>query len=266
VNPSERVDLIPKTSPSITKSQAGFSLIEVVITVAILMTLTIAVAVMMRNGFDVRQGLSDRARVLHRLTVGMEKIGNDLQHTIYVSTRDGDRNGIDRTVKTLFKVEKSGVNGDKLSLTTMTHQPILANSYESDLTMVVYALKDSKTAPGRQDLYRAETPVIPLDIKEEPSMRVLAAGVKSFTVECWNGDRWSKDGWDTSRSETRGLIPRLVKITIEAYVQDRFEGDSQDPTQADQLTEKINSVIYLTRAIEFAEIKERDKNIKWGTL
>lgn len=255
-----------QSAQSHTEGQAGFSLIEVVITVAILMTLTIAVAVMMRNGFDVRQGLSDRARVLHRLTVSMEKIGNDLQHTIYVSTRDGDRNGIDRTVKTLFKVEKSGVNGDKLWFTTMTHQPLLANSYESDLTMVVYALKDSKTAPGRQDLYRAETPVIPLDIKEEPTMRVLASGVKSFTVECWNGDRWSKDGWDTNRSETRGLIPRLVKITIEAYVQDRFDGDGQDPSQADLQTEKINSVIYLTRAVEFAEIKERDKNIKWGTL
>ncbi len=255
-----------KLSQPVTNAQAGFSLIEVVITVAILMTLTIAVAVMMRNGFDVRQGLSDRARVLHRLTVSMEKIGNDLQHTIFVSTKDGDRNGIDRTVKTVFKVEKSGVNGDKLWFTTMTHQPLLANAYESDLTMVVYTLKDSKTAAGRQDLYRAETPVIPLDVKEEPTMRLLASGVKSFTVECWNGDRWSKDAWDTGRSETRGLIPRLVKITIEAYVQDRFDGDGQDQASADLQTEKINSVIYLTRSEEFAEIKDRDKNIKWGTL
>ena len=248
------------------KAESGFSLIEVVITIAILMTLTVAVAMMMRNGFDVRQGLSDKARVMHRLTVSMEKIGNDLQHTYYVSPRDGDRNGIDRTVKTLFKVEKSGVNGDKLGLTTMTHQPMLANAYESDLTMVVYQLKDSKTAPGRQDLYRAETPVIPLDIKEDPAPRVLASGVKSFTVECWNGDRWSKDGWDTSRSETRNLIPRLVRVTVEAYVMDRFDGDSQDPAVADIATEKINTVIYLTRSIDFAELKERDKNIRWGAL
>ena len=246
--------------------QRGFSLIEVVITIAILMTLTVAVAMMMRNGFDIRQGLSDKARVIHRLTVSMEKIANDLQHAIYISPRDGDRNGIDRTVKTVFKVEKSGINGDKLWFMTMTHRPILANSYESDLTMVVYQLKDSKSAAGRQDLYRAETPVIPIDIKEEPPGHLLAANVKSFVIECWTGERWSKDGWDTGRGETRNLIPRLVRITIEAFVRDREDGDGQDSSAVDQGTEKLSSVIYLTRAGEFAELKEPDKNIKWGTL
>jgi hypothetical protein len=221
---------------------------------------------MLRNGFDIRQGLSDKARAIHRLTVSMEKLGNDLQHAFYVSPKEGDRNGIDRTMKTIFKVEKSDINGDKLWFTTMTHRPMLTNVYESEFTMVVYQLKDSKTAPGRHDLFRAETPVVPLDIKEEPASRLLASGIKSFTVECWTGDRWSKDGWDTGRSDTRNLLPRMVRVTVEAYVHDRVDGDGQDPAIADQQTEKINSVIYVNRGSEFSEIKERDKNIRWSAM
>jgi len=244
--------------------QAGFSLLEVVITIGILMTLTIGVASMLKSGFEVREGLGERAKTLHRLSVVVGRLSDDLQHAFLVSQKDQIRGGIDRNMKTVFRLEKS--LGDKLSLTTMTHRPLQISANESEFTFVVYQLKDSKEAPGRKDLYRAETPVVPLDLKEEPPTKLLARGIKTFSLECWTGDRWSKDAWDSARSDTRNIMPKMVRLTIEAYLHERSGIQGSDATTLDDAVMAINTVVFLNNAIDFVEMKEPDKSIRWGAL
>lgn len=244
--------------------QSGFSLIEVVITVGILMTLTIAVASMLKAGFDVKEGLSQKSKVVHRMSVAMAKMADDVQHAFFVSAKDVAKNGIGRTMKTVFKIDKVSA-GDKLSLTTKTHRALVAGAAESELTYVIYELRDAKDAPGRKDLYRAETPFIPSDLKEEPPMRLLARNIKTLTVEPWTGERWSKDYWDTGRGDTRNRLPKMVRITLEAWTNDRKQDDGQDES-IDQLTDKMQTVVYLEDSWEYTELKEQDKSIKWGAL
>ncbi len=100
------------------KKDAGFSLLEIVITIGILMSLTIAVASMLRSGFDVKAGLSQKSKVSHRLSVAMQRVANDIQHSFFVSTKSSHKNGIGRQMKTIFKIDKIGAKGDKLLLTT----------------------------------------------------------------------------------------------------------------------------------------------------
>lgn len=247
------------------EKSAGFTLIEVVITVAILMSLTIAIASMLKSGFEVKAGLSEKAAMLHRLSVSMDKIAKDVQFTYYVSLKDADRNGIDRKMKTVFKIDK-GSPGDKLSLTTKTHQAIRSGAAESEFTYVVYDLKDSKDQPGRKDLYRAETPAIPLDLKDEPPMRLLAKNIKALTLEYWRGDDWAKsDYWDTGRGESRNALPKLVRITIEAYLHDAKEGDQRDEA-TDGATDKLTTVVYVEESGPYAELKQQAKSVKWSAL
>jgi len=245
-------------------SESGFSLLEVVITIAILMTLTVGVASMLKAGFEVREGLGERAKTLHRLSVAVSKLSDDLQHAFLVSQKDQIRGGIDRNMKTVFRLEKS--LGDKLSMTTMTHRALQISAYESEFTFVVYQLKESKDAPGRKDLCRAETPVIPLDLKEEPPTTLLAHGIKTFTLEAWTGDRWSKDAWDSARSETRNIMPKMVRVTIEAYLHDRAGAQGSDVAGLDEAVLTINTVVYLNGATDFVEMKEPDKSMRWGAL
>ncbi len=244
--------------------QNGFTLIEVVITVAILMSLTIAIASMLKSGFEVKAGLSEKAAMNHRLAVVMDKLANDIQLTFYVSLRDADKNGIDRTMKTVFRIEK-GPAGDKIALTTKTHQSIRAGANEAEFTYVVYDLRDSTTAPGRKDLYRAETPVIPLDLKEEPPMRLLARNIKAVVVEPWDGAKWSKDYWDTNRGDTRNILPKMVKITVEAWLHDAREGDEHDEA-TDAATDKLVTAVYIEEAFPYAEINQGAKTVRWSAL
>lgn len=243
----------------------GFTLIEVVITVAILMSLTIAIASMLKSGFEVKSGLSEKAAMLHRLSVAMDKIAKDVQFTFYVSLKDADKNGIDRKMKTVFKIEK-GSPGDKLTLTTKTHQAIRSGAAESEFTYVIYDLKDSQDQPGRKDLYRAETPAIPLDLKDEPPMRLLAKNIKAVTYEFWRGDEWVKnDYWDTGRGETRNILPKLVKITVEAYLHEAKEGDVRDES-TDAATDKLSTVVYIEDSAPYPELKQGAKTVKWSTM
>ncbi len=240
--------------------QSGFYQIEVVISIGILMSLTVAVASMLRSGFDVKAGLSARAKVIHRLTVVMAKVGEDIEHTFFVSTKDTAKNGISRRTKGQFRIEKS--SGDKLFLTTKTHKTIIAGKFESDLTFVVYELKESKTTPGQKALYRDETPYIPEDMKEEPPLRLLADDIKNITFECWDGDKWTKEPWDTGRGDWRNKLPRLVRVTVEAWARDFEEGVAEDQ----QPTEMMMSVFYLSESWEYAELKEPAKTVKWDAL
>jgi type II secretion system protein J len=247
------------------REQSGFTLIEVVITVAILMSLTIAIASMLRSGFEVKTGLSEKAAMLHRLSVVMDKVARDVQFAFYVSLKDADKNGIDRKMKTIFKIDK-GSPGDKLTLTTKTHQPIRSGAPESEFTYVIYELKDSQDQPGRKDLYRAETPAIPLDLRDEPPMRLLAKNIKTLTFEFWRGDDWSRsDYWDTGRGDTRNLLPKLVRITVEAYLHDAKEGDVRDEA-TESATDKLSTVVYVEDSGPYAELKQQASSIKWSAL
>lgn len=247
------------------RGSSGFTLIEVVITVAILGTLTIAIASMLQSGFEVKAGLSQKAAMLHRLSVVMDKVAKDVQFAFYVSLKDADKNGIDRKMKTVFKIDK-GSPGDKLSLTTKTHQAIRSGANESEFTYVMYDLRDSQDQPGRKDLYRAETPAIPLDLKDEPPMRLLAKNIKAVTFEYWRGDDWAKsDYWDTGRGETRNILPKLVRITIEAFLHDAKEGDVRDEA-TEGATDKLTTVVYIEDSGPYAELKQQAKSVKWSAL
>lgn len=254
----------PVLRPGGAKRESGFSLLEVVITIGIMMSLTMAVASMLRGGFEVKEGLSQRSKVIHRLTVAMTKLSADIQEAFLVSTKDVAKNGIGRNMKTVFRIEKTG-SGDKLALTTKTHRPMQAGTHESELTYVTYELLDTKDATGRKDLYRSESPYIPADLREDQPMRLLSRGIKTMTLEFWTGERWSKDYWDTGRSDTRGRLPKLVRITLEAWSQDRLDGDGQDDT-IDQATERLQTVVYVADSWEYQELKEQDKSIKWSNF
>ena len=227
------------------------------------MSLTVAVASMLRGGFDVKAGLSSRAKVVHRLTTSLSRLSDDIEQTFFVSMASVPKNGISRRTRGIFKVEKAG-GTDKLSLTTKTHRPIVAGKYESDLTFVVYELRDSKTSPGRKSLYRGETNYIPEDFKEPPPMRLLAEDVKTFTIEYWTGERWSKDAWDSTRGDWINKIPKLVRITLEANAKDYEEGDPIPEDQ--QPTEQMMTVVLIADSWEYKELKDQDKSIKWGNL
>ena len=244
-----------------TNCRSGFSLIEVVVTIAILMSLTIAVVVMMRGAIDVRQGLSVESKITQRLNNAMEIVARDVSHAILISKNDKTRYSFDRNMKTVFKVE-SGSEVDKLMLTTLSNRPFRANSHESDQAYVVYQVSDSTDVPGRKNLYRGIMQATSKDLKEEPPMRLLARNIKRFKIIGWRGDQWLKDKWDSDRSDTANKIPRMIRVEIGTWADDPLPGDTPDPAMEDSMVE-LKTVITPPLSLGFNDVKQQVSSINW---
>lgn len=206
-----------------------------------------AVARMVRSGFDVKDALSQKTKVTHRLDVTMEFLSRDLSGAFIVSSRDTLRDGGKK--RTLFRLSKG--ESDTLAFTYVGHRPIRENAKESDISYVIYEVRESKKNPGRKHLYRGESPRVPRDFKEDVPMSVLAEDIAELHVEPWNGENFSSDGWDSTNSDTRDLLPRLVRVRVLAWEEepDLRLGKEVKPTV------QYSTVIYLPFALDYKEPK-----------
>lgn len=241
-------------------STAGFSLLEVILSISILLTLSVATTSMMKDSIAMRTELSKNSKTTHRLRVSMDRVENDLKHAYIINTQKQELNATNRTTSAIFKITQEGDNS-QLAVTTFTHQALLKNAHESDATYVVYKLMADKDAGGMQNLYRGETKVLPQDFKDEPQMRLIARAVKGFRVRAWTGDSWSKDQWDSSRSDWRNLLPQMVEVQIEGY-EDDMEGSTEGPSDSAP-TAVVKTVVYLPRSFGMKELKQRTNTPRW---
>ena len=233
---------------------------EVVLTMAFILTLSIAATNMIRSTIDKRLALSQAAKVTHRLTYVMDKMADDLQHAFIVNSQRSEYFYDKRQTKTIFRNRLNSSSGE-LAFTTMTHRTLMANTPESDQTFIVYKLQDAKDRPGRKDLYRGESKVLPEDFDDEPDLLLFAKDIKSITVQGWRGDRWDKDRWDTERSDRRNMIPHMVRIEIEAWEED-YQPDVTS-TNLEDITAKIKTVVYLPRSFGLKEPKDGSTTYKY---
>ncbi|MDE3269346.1 MAG: prepilin-type N-terminal cleavage/methylation domain-containing protein [Pseudomonadota bacterium] len=235
-----------------TRSSAikGMTLLEVILSLAILASLMMAVSLLLRNATEMKTGIAQVANVNHRLQLAMSKISTDLEHAFMVQKAD-----LDRHTKSIFFIQKDG-NSDRLSLVAFTHRPTVKNSKESDLTYIHYkvARGDDGQLPH---LWRGEAVRVPESFREPPPAQVIAKGIKSLRVLPWDGERWMQEQWNSSRRGFRNTLPHMVRIEIEAYE------NLDEPELVDVPTVKIATIVFNHLATNFAQVKSITAPIKW---
>jgi prepilin-type N-terminal cleavage/methylation domain-containing protein len=228
------------TSKKFAQGQSGFTLLEVMITIGILLSLTLAVTELLKAGIDLRARLSQSGKVTHRLAMAMDKIDRDLSHAFIIGKLE-KLNRKSAVRPTLFYLKQVG-DSVELKLTTRSHRPKITNVNESDLTFVVYRIEEDSDNPRHKNLYRGEASIIPANLKEDPKMRILARNIKKFKISVWNGERWLKDGWDSRRGDFRNLIPSMVKVELELGLVDFDPEGLEEPENVYYLNKLVKMV------------------------
>jgi prepilin-type N-terminal cleavage/methylation domain-containing protein len=245
------------------RADSGFSLIEVMVTMAILVGLVVGVASMLRSTVDLKMSIARDSRITHRLTVAMTKVAWDVEHAFLIGLNDSSRGGSERTFKTIFKIDKSGEN-DKLTLTTTGNINGVPGSPEGDTAFVVYEVKDAQDSPGRKHLYRGITTATRDDIKEDPPMTLFVRNIKSFKLFSWRGDDWSNDRWDSGRGEWRDRLPPMVRIEIETWNEDdEIPRENTAELAAENNTVGIKTIVYIQQSRGMKELKQASYAVKW---
>ena len=196
------------------KAQRGFTLIELMITLVILLAIVWGVSQMIKAGFDIKSALSQRAKVTHRFDVALQAINRDLSGAFIISSKDTSRDSNQN--RTIFRISKG--DSDTIAFTYVGHTAIRENAKESNISFVVYQVKDSKVEPGRKNLYRGETPRVPKEFREQDiPLKLIAEDIAEVHFDAWRGDEFSKDRWDSTNGDTKDLIPPMVRVTVLAW-------------------------------------------------
>jgi prepilin-type N-terminal cleavage/methylation domain-containing protein len=211
------------------RRQAGLTLIEVMISSAILATMMMLTWSTISNTSTARRTFEGFEERNHELRMALQRIVSDFE-AAYLSKNE-DQNA--SHPRTMF-VAKSTGKLPEIRFSTLGHRVLWADANESEQTVISYLGHldpETKTFDWVRREQRRPSYNPPED---EPSeYDVLVHDITSAKLEYWNWKNleW-QDTWDTTQSDgQKGWLPSRVRITV--TVKDAFNGkDYKLTTQA----------------------------------
>lgn len=192
----------------------GFTLMEVMVAVAITALMGTLVAMAFQSGFRAKEVVEGEAEHYRMVRVALNRMAREIGSAFVSDRYDPKRYRDANDRPTNFIGER-----DRLLFTTFAHQRLYTDSKESDQAVVEYFVESSteKGARGRQDLKRRVNPNIGDRMDRGGTTDVLFEGVKKLEFEYWDSERkqWD-DEWDTRRNERKSFLPTRVRITVVA--------------------------------------------------
>ncbi|MBU1221772.1 prepilin-type N-terminal cleavage/methylation domain-containing protein [Myxococcota bacterium] len=194
-------------------SHSGMTLIEVLVSLAIIALMTATVYSTIATSRKVQQANDDKARQYQLIRAGLTMLEDDLTMA-YLSLGE-DTAAPER--RTYFRAKMDGP-GIRLGFSTFSHIRTSRKTRESDNSAVEYFLTDDPENPGRLALMRRETRRLEqIPVEDIPGETWLSIpGVESLTFEFYDQtrDEWL-DEWDTTTIDGQiNRLPNQVKIHL----------------------------------------------------
>lgn len=190
----------------------GFTLMEIMIALAITALMGGMIAMSFQTGFHAKQTIEKDADQYRMLRSAMERMVREIS-AAYVSDRYDTKRFRDQNDRpTNFIGEK-----DHLLFTSLAHERLYTDAKESDQMVVEYSVKSGmdEDARDRVDLVRRENPSVDGQMDRGGTEAVLYEGVRKIEFAYWDSQEkeWT-DEWDTRRLERKSILPTRVKITL----------------------------------------------------
>ncbi len=198
----------------------GFTLLEVMIALAIVTVLAGLVYGAFNPTYQAKNIVEEQAERYHGLRLAMGRMSRELSMAFLSDRYDAKRY---RERPTQFVASHSGQR-DKLRFTTFAHERLYADVKESDQALVEYRVDRDPDDPRRSSLIRREKIVIDDRPEDGGSETVLATDVDGLSFEFWDVKKkeWTTD-WDTTDRAWSTHLPERVRITIHAKGDDGKE-------------------------------------------
>lgn len=187
----------------------GFSLMEVMIAVAIVAFITAVLGGTMVRQLDAKELISTYAERQNTARIAMLRMAREIS-TAFLSKH---YSCTERRTETLFK-GRSG-NREPLLFTAFGHYKWRRDAHESDQSEISYFIESDPLDSTKKALFRRESRRITDDPGDTGQEYVLAHDIENLELSFYNSetDSW-EDEWDTTRSEKRFRLPLFVKITL----------------------------------------------------
>lgn len=191
----------------------GFTLIEVMISVAIIAGMGLIINATLKSTLDAKNRVERKNELLRGVQVGLAKMSDDLAGAFLANAN----------LKGAETVHETGMKGgeDHLDFSTLGHFHYVENAADTDQVTVGYTLKKEGDFSG---IYRRESQRLSEKIDEGGSSFLLVENVREFKLQYYdsNKEEWVSE-WDTSQISVLGRLPRAVKIEIKVAEIDEGE-------------------------------------------
>lgn len=214
--------------------QNGFTLLEVMIAMAILAAMALAMFVATQQTLNSKADTEGRDDANHAVVQAMGRIAGDLEMAIMVRSKD------------LLGATYDGEYGlegqeQRIDFVTMSHARFLADSKESEISEVSYYLAPMPDEPNMQVLMRREATTVDKNSQQGGIAYPILENVQSLRFEYLDAksDEYKKI-WDSKSIESNNRMPQAVKITIETQMPDDEEKSTFTTLAPIQMKEPLN--------------------------
>ncbi len=199
--------------------QSGFTLIEILIAIAIFATILTTIYGSYTGTFRVIDDTESQAEIYRMARIAMERMVEDLESVYIQKGNQHASSEGDRASSFQFLGEEGEIMGrraDKLRFISSAHIDFSGKDPGHGATQIGYYLKESGDGEGFI-LYRADNPLFketyPSD--EESEGLVLCEGLASVAFTYYGEDGQAFNNWDSTAGGMEDKIPKAVSITLE---------------------------------------------------
>ena len=198
-------------------TQRGFTLVEVMMALGLLLVIGTAVARSMSLSFETKDIVTKVNDRYHEGRVILSRMARELRMAFLRAEVPRENREEEPAVLTRFIGEEN-----ELYFASTSHTRIYAGTRESDQCEIAYFLGRSKSDEGYrgQTLFRRESRWIDNKPDKGGFVWPVVHGVKTFKIEYWDdekeigNDAWQRT-WDSHENELEPLLPARVRITLE---------------------------------------------------
>lgn len=198
------------------RSNAGFSLIEVLVAVSLLAMISMLIFQGMGTVVGSKERFEKKGDSFHAGSLALNRMTRDLQSAFLFFSVEflGVSVGGDQMTKNVFIGENNG-DQDTVTFETLSHIRYLKDVKESDQAEVSYFLEPMEDGQGLFALKKRESSPPDAEFKEGGTTITLLEGIKSLNFRYYDGRKLEYvEEWDTTKADHVNRLPRSVEITL----------------------------------------------------
>ncbi len=209
------------------KKKNGFTLIEVIVAIALLAVISIMLWQAMGSTARSKEGQEDRTESYQSSSIVIKRMIQDLEMSVLYRSLDilGVSGNREQVMKSVF-IGKNEGDQDKLTFNSFSHLRYLKNVKESDLAEISYFLDADPEHAGLYTLKKREQSP-PDDNPDEGGQTVtLIDRVKELNFRYYHLQKGEYvDAWDSTSVDFAFKLPRSVEIIL--VIQDPVDEEAE---------------------------------------
>ena len=187
------------------KKNFGFSLVEILVVVAILATMSLIIATTLTQSLNAKKRLESQEEVMHSLRVIFTLMENDLSQAFLAHQAMEGATGD-------YQTDFIGTE-DSINFSTQSGHHWMEDAKDTDTITVGYSL-----APSKDDLFeltRRSSSFLGPKVDEGGKSVVLISSIKEMKLEYYDptDEDWTLE-WDSTKISHQAKLPMAIKISL----------------------------------------------------